>query len=527
MAMFEGMQRETRREYHNITGKSRGGKLRPVAIVQVNGHENGTISQKITVELDKVAGRLLSSVTFRVTTVAVPYAAMSALAYPSDENAGMQEILKNQLLKGVAMFSASDPETPISMASGINPTSTGGVKRVSTVNRLGHNAAVNFLRKRLYTYATEVPGTNTAITPALISETAMQKYSGVLDPDERINGQVNLQFASMNLPVVGVGFEANPVVGNFSVKTRTESSTAVNRQVAVNDSAGARRLAVETVGTDAASYRPNVYAQLNAATAGNVSLIDFYNAQTQDRIVREAREIASGNPVEGEEAVLYWAYGLSVDSQKYPYVIYETEGTFDQMRAMASDGQGLMDEVSVTGNTVSIKYTVPVGASELGMAVVTFLEVKPDENLVSVPHPFLSRAWLLENRLEAEMALDPVPVTMRQLYSDVPSGSEATVAFYTGLNETKRNYVNYGFARDTDLTTVENKNALWQLALPASVTPDNVIYPEDISHYPFVDQNAKVVLYNAETVVNLMTPIQFGPTPVETVEILSDEALLG
>jgi hypothetical protein len=119
------------------------------------------------------------------------------------------------------------------------------------------------------------------------------------------------------------------------------------------------------------------------------------------------------------------------------------------------------------------------------------------------------------------LALDPVPVTFRELDAACGAVNENTVAFYTGLNQLKTLYMNYGLSRMLNPTTVANKTAVWQLEVPLSVTPSSVLYPETLGHYPFADQNAEVVTYVVTSNAVLPTPMVVGPTPVETLSVIT------
>ena len=106
-------------------------------------------------------------------------------------------------------------------------------------------------------------------------------------------------------------------------------------------------------------------------------------------------------------------------------------------------------------------------------------------------------------------------MTIRELNADCDVGDEETRALYVGHNHLKKAYINYGFNRHMDLNDVANKTALWQLEVPMSVTPESVIYPDDLAHYPFADQLAEVCTYTISSVATVRTPMIFGPTPVE------------
>ena len=91
-----------------------------------------------------------------------------------------------------------------------------------------------------------------------------------------------------------------------------------------------------------------------------------------------------------------------------------------------------------------------------------------------------------------------------------------------------RQYQRASFIRGTDPTTIEHKNSIWQYALPLSVSPENILYPADISHAPFI-LNAPTddaVSYRCVSQASIASPMVLGPTPVERLAALADPALL-
>ena len=58
---------------------------------------------------------------------------------------------------------------------------------------------------------------------------------------------------------------------------------------------------------------------------------------------------------------------------------------------------------------------------------------------------------------------------------------------YTGYNALKRTYRTYGFNRFVNPDQVENKSQIWQLEIPVSVTPEIILYPAYLDHYPFAN----------------------------------------
>lgn len=509
-------QRNTRRESRTLVGRFRGGKLVPAMAVAVRGNEGGMLSQTVSYELDPIAGRMITPITAEMTAVFVPTAAIDAIKDPSAAYAGMAEVIREKLLSGNPLFGL-ETESEISKRCGVNPRSIGGVKKVNEMVRLAHNAAVNYLRQRKYVNATLLPANNIAITPALISQTVLERLNGVLDPDDRINGAVQLGLPSMLLPVEGLGFIGSVAA---SANNNVRESDGKNRNYTYGTGAvGANGLIAEATASGS-SARPKIFARLNGTTAGNVSLVDFYNAQKMDALTRVMREIVDENPEYGQEMVLRWAHGLSVDSGNVPFVIAERRVVFGRNIVGATDTTGIETDVMRSDMLAQINFTVPVPRTELGGIVITFLSIKPDETISSQPHPYLSDVWGAENFVADELALDPVPVTIRELDSDCLSTQESTVTLYTGLNALKQAYVSYGLCRQLDPTTVENKTAVWQLEVPLSVTPDSILYPDNLEHYPFADQLAEVCTYVISSQAVIQTPTIFGPTPVEELSVI-------
>lgn len=523
--------RNTRRESRNLAGRFRGGKLAPVMIVPFLPGESGMLSQRGTIQLDPIAGRLLTPITAEFISVFVPLeAAREALSGTPNSNTAVTEILRREILNG-PLFSVGS-ETDVTKRLGVVPISVGGAKRVSTLVGLSHAAAVNFLRKRAYPYATQVTGALNTVSPAIFSESVLQRFNAVLDPDDHVNGAVSLNIPSMRLPIDGLGIRGD-----------TTSSAATYANVPHRQTPGAAPVdpvnyarsadgswsetSMRVVGTTIATSRPDVYAIFDGAAAGGVSLTDFYNAEKQDALTRLFDEVRTEKSHAGEEAIWRFVNGLKLDESRYPFVLHESSRIFGDSYTKAQDGAGMESEISMTDSAVNFNFTVPVPTTELGGCVITFMTVKPDETILRQPHPILTRTWSLTNVAKESMILEPQQVLMRDVYADVASASETTPAFYAAHNELLKNYTNYGFTDATDLSTVEAKNAIWQIAVPASVTPDSVIYPETVPHYPFLDQTAEVAFYTISSEAVISTPKPFGPTPVETIAVIDSKNIFG
>ncbi len=518
--------RNTRRSARTLLGRYRGGKLVPVMAEAVRGNEGGFLSQTLMTELDPMPGRVVTPIVGEMIAVFVPVQAIDAIKDPNAAYAGMTEVIREKLLTGNPLFTL-ETEGEISRRCGVNPRSVGGVKQVNQMVRLAHNAAVNYLRQRKYHKATLVPHTNTAITNAIISQTVLDRLNGVLDPDDRINGAVALDLPSMQLPVTGIGFMGTPSLAASGTVVRETNGTTFTTDALDGIPAGSTTagVAIRSTGASAAALVPQIFAQLNATTAGNVSLTDFYNAERMDQLVRTMRQIVDENPEYGEEMVLRWAHGLQVDAGNVPFVIAEKREVYGRSLVGATDSAGIAAETMRSDLMLEMSFSVPIPKTELGGIIITFATLKPDETLANQPHPFLSDVWGIENFVADELALDPVPVTIRELDANCTTPQETTVALYTGKNQLKATYVDYGPNRHLNPTTIANKTALWQIQVPMSVTPDNILYPDNLSHYPFADQNAEVCTYTITSQAVIQTPMQIGPTPIETLAVIDQQTL--
>lgn len=512
------MRSTTIREARNIAGRFRGGKLWPAMMVAFKANEGGLLSQTATFELDPVQGRLITPVTGEFHMVYVPMQAMLALRDDLDPNAGITEVIRQKYLDGQPIFNLVD-EDDVSKAAGVMPRQIAGVKKVSEAAKLAHICAVNFLRQSLYTYATLLTKASTGVTPALLSSTALDMFNGVLNPDDHVNGMVSLDLTGYS--TVPINRDTNWVGAVPKAAADIEQLGGAAGYIQIGNAANTLSVQMQ-IPQDSYMLVDNT----NTAATG-FSLTDLYNAESMDRLTREMRAIIEANPVDGEEQVVRWAHGLRVDEAKNPFLLARRSVIFGQDLLKAMDGAGIEAETTQSRLMSRIAVTVPVPSTELGGVVVTFLVVKPDETLKEQPHPVLSDVWAFDNLMSEELQLDPVPVTGREVQASVPQANETTVMFYTGLNELRRTYVNYGWNRLVDPLTVDAKNAMWQYEIPASVTPENIVYPPDIEHYPFVDQDADIARYMLSSTLVGKSPIFVGPSPVETVSVIEDDDLFG
>ena len=59
------------------------------------------------------------------------------------------------------------------------------------------------------------------------------------------------------------------------------------------------------------------------------------------------------------------------------------------------------------------------------------------------------------------------------------------------------------------------ETSIWQIEVPASVTPETVLYPSPLPQTPFADTTAEVCTYGIKSMLTVGTPTIFGPAPVE------------
>ncbi len=518
--------RARRYEVLGNTGRTRGGKLEPVAFHAFIGSEGGMIRQDLKFELDPIPGRILTPIRAQVQNVFVPVQAMHELKNPDATLPGNDELIRQELLSGDALFGV-EPEHEISRRANVEPVSISGTKYVSETIRLAYICAVNFLRQRKYVKAKLLDTTRMTPAPAILSQTVLEMMNGVLDPEDRVNGAVNLT-GKIPISGIGVGVTTNdirPVVPKSYEQTPDLGiNTALDQAFTTEGDRHHVIIEAQPKHNAPEDWFPAIYADLSNNPV-DITLQDFYTAERMDALTREARRMIDANPVHGEQMVSRWAHGLSVDMGKQPFVMYEDQITFGDSTIRAMDGDNL-DKLQ-TNSTASWPLTLPVPKTEFGGVVVTLVAILPDETLPSQPHPILSREWVAPNYLADELALDPVPVIMRDINSEADPAEEEQVMMFVGNNHLKKSYVHYGFSREVDPTTVEHKTAIWQLEVPLSVTPDTVNYPENLDHYPFADQLAEVCTYQIDSVATVVTPLIFGPTPVEELAVIEDEDLFG
>lgn len=514
--------KSTRRWGTNHAGRLRGGKLVPLSAMAVEQSESGTVTQTVTLALDPISGSMITQIGVELVSVYVPNLAIHALDNPELDLADAPDLYRSKLLDGQIM-SGLELEGELTKRMNLKPKSINGQKKLRKSARLAYIAAWNYLARKKHREAEQKDKTEVGVLPALYSSTALDLLNGVLDPDDRINGQVNLDIPQVNLPVSGIGFggvNAGPGLVN-SQQTGKKTVNAHSRLIPYGE-AGSANLLVQT-DPEGGQY-PWIHALFDG-TSQSLSLDDLWRAERSDEITRALDDLMRRDPKYGEELALRMAYGVSMNMSAQPQVIYHSEQAFSKpVVQRATDGPSMDEEVrSHMAYRQSFSAVIP--STEFGGVVITMVAVKPDETLGQQPDPVFSEPLQRIDYIPEELTFDPRKVYVRDLDADCAQADENTVVMYTGLNQLMRNYSVHGLDRHVDPTTVANKNALWQIELPLSVSPGTVAYPDFVDHYPFVLNGPSVepINYHIAAFASFNTPRQFGPTPIENIDILEED----
>lgn len=503
----------------------------PVAAVPFHPGEGGVISQTIGAEMKPIAGRLVSDILMSVVSVYVPTLAIDKALNQDPTKAGNAEHLRATLAAGTSLFPLG-PENDITKRLAIEPIKIGGVLKTSTATHVAHNIAVNYLRRRMYHAATEVALTSTAITPALLSSTVLDRFNAVLVPEDRINGSVTLEG---QVPVTGIGFRSSsvgtapqgPLLSREANASTKSYAKALSTEGTLASNAGAHsnvNLIIEQ-DPDKPGW-PKIVADFDMGSNQSLSLKQFYLAEAQDKLIREFGRIMRERPYDGAKFIQRAVHGLELDTGTMPYVVFERSVALGAGVKSGMDGPSL--DVMQTNTDAEMSFTRVVPRSEFGGIVITFLSIKPEEVVSGQPHPGFSKEWGVINLAADDLRIDPEPVIRRQLDSSVPTVNENDVMFWVGPNHFEREYDRYDWSRDVDVLTVDHKSARWRYQIPIGVNPGNIVYPPDIDHYPFQlnGPTDPACMYIIKSVAEIGSPLKLGPTPVEDMQFIDDFSLV-
>ena len=185
------------------------------------------MSQSVTMDLDPVMGRMTTPINARFLSVFAPVQAMDLLKNPTNAYAGVTDVVREKLLTGAPLFGIQN-ESEVSKRCGVIPRRIGNVLKVSEMVNLAHNCAVNHLRRKAFWKASTILAANGVPTPAILEQSVLDRFNAVLDPDDRINGAVNLNIPSMQLPLSGIGRYNTQVSATPQVASITNTADATH-----------------------------------------------------------------------------------------------------------------------------------------------------------------------------------------------------------------------------------------------------------------------------------------------------------
>ncbi len=511
---FNG-QRRLRSWSNTHYGGMEAVKATPLAICRFNPDEGGTVRTDLNVMLAPVSGYMRSKAYVDVTQVFVPYQAIEKLELDEQEDAGVTEMTRRRLMAGQGI--GLEQRNVISDAANVHPKQTGDVRKVSKSVRLAYLCAVNHMRKVAYYAASQVPKTETAILPAVLTANVLERFNGVLDPERHIDGAINL---TGELPVKGL------VMSDTGTGVSTRNNTLETGEDEpqsttgwrVGDGAGINKLMVESIDTED-GRRPNVRVGMEGAA--ELTLRDMVESQKLDAIIRNFAKMIQDDPINGEEQVERALYGISVDYDHNCQVLYRKVHEVSAAHVRPTDGASVND---VSGHfELDTGFATLVPRSELGGQLVTLVSVKPLETVVRQPDPIQTESWALVNRVQDETQLDEVLVKRSDIETDMESTDTDTPVFWCGHNALKHEYSTQG-PNERLIPETELRSSMWTYEIPTSVTPGNVSYPADgVEMYPFFNHNGAHADFTIRQQAAISTTLAKGPTPIERIHLFEDE----
>lgn len=523
---FNG-QRRLRAWRNTHFGGMQAVKAHPLAICRFRPDEGGTVTTNLNVKLAPVSGYMRSKAYVDVIQIFVPYQAIEKLELDQQEDAGVTEMARRRLLAGQGI--GLEDESQVTRAANIHPISIGGQKRVTRTARLAYNCAVNHLRKHAYYSATQLNRTHVGIQPAVLTANVLERFNGVLEPERLIDGAINL---TGEIPVKGVARVGSNGVTHHNVAGAVEpvrpndgtaqlggvdaKSTTYPHAAKLWDGNQTIHVRMSENGV------PQIFADL--AGASEITLRDMIKSQKLDQLVREFAQMIQDDPINGEELVARALYGLSVDYDHNPQVMYRQVHELTAMHQRPTDGASIND-VSAHFE-LNARFATVIPRSELGGQLVTICMVKPVETLAKQPDPAQTEVWEVVNRVHDETELEEVLLKRSHLESSVTAANEDQDVFWVGHNALKHDYATQG-ANAQQVAQVEMKSSMWTYEIPTSVTPENVNYPENgINMYPFFNWNGAHAEYTISQVAAISTSLAKGPNPVERIQLFADDPAL-
>lgn len=519
--------RNKRNVYRKPYGKIGLAQLTPVHAEPVLPSEGGMYAVRGKFDAVPIPLAMESDVKLRVQTVFVPAVAIYATLNPDDENAGVDDLYRKRLQNLEEPFELEEAGV-ISNLCDIKPfKAQDGKLMVSSAIRGGHIAAVNYLRRDAYRKATQIDVTeqegldHDQVTPGLLSSTVLNRFGGVLSPDDNINGAISL---NGDIPVKGIGRHTSHTAAFTSnALIRETEGESVFENYVNSGISGEMRIETDEEG------RPQIYADFQA---GDVSLDQFRQAMQREKFTRQMAQILDAYPEYGEEIILRSAMGLSIETGKMPFKLYEAEKQMNVFKQRPMDGPSMGEVKSFI--SAEVAHAVMVPKTEFGGVVYTFVTVCPEERMAAQPHPIGTRGLGTFNFEADAMVEDPERIVVRQLDNNADDAVIDKDAMWVGHNHLYRNYTSSGFRQDIDVTTLDAQSVVFEYDIPTSVGPDNVMYSlNEVNAYAFnggltgADALNDLVDYRIEAQFIAATPIVYGPSPIEKIDAIEDYNIFG
>ena len=481
-------------------------KAHPLAICAFRPDEGGTVSTNLNVTLAPVSGFMRSKSYVDVKQIFVPYQAIEKLELDTQDDAGVTEMTRRRLMNGEGI--GLETEGEITKAAFVHGRNVSDVPKVTKTARLAYIAAVNHLRKVAYFNATMLTKTATAIQPATLTANILERFDGVLEPENLVDGAISL---TGELPVRGIGISNS---GNAPGSESTYSAVWTDGDGSYTSKTA--RYGASTM-LETVSGVPTASADLSGV--GEITLRDMMKSKKLDALIRSFAGMIKTDPIHGESAVERALYGISVDFDDDCHVMYDRVHELSAQHTRPTDGASINDVSAHFELNESFATLVP--RSELGGQLVTIIMVKPLETLQKQPDPAQTEAWTLVNKVHDELALDEVLLTRQDLESDVSTANQDASVFWVGHNSLKHKYMAQG-ANDQQIFGVEMKSSMWTYQVPTSVTAANVNYPDTIDMYPFFNWAGAHAEYTISQNAAISTGLARGPSPVERIQLFAD-----
>jgi hypothetical protein len=513
----------TRNEMHGIGHRIRAGVSIPTSAVKLKPNEGGIFRISGNLDIDAISGLVMSEMRLRMRTVYVPTAALMMLDNPDDEAAGDFEALQRALSSDTPLFDFEVPNV-ITKSMRLKGKDVGAGGKICKSVRLAYIAAMNHLATKLYFQAEQYPAGHMEFIPSTLTNTVLQRWLAVNDPNEKINGRIDLTLPTVQMDVEGVyrNYSGSAYLDTNSNFANKDGERFLNTSKLSGDAIATDFRIMDDDGNENPMNVPHMWTELTDASVGTLSLSDFTDAKRMDKIHRMFDAMIKENPAKAQEWIELFVHGFSFDNSKLPQLLNEEIITIGNPNIGVSTSPDNLDAVQ-SNYKQDGSYMVQVPKSTLGGVVITIMDFLPDEVIENQPSPLFTKPYLAENIIAEEFADEPVGIKLRDIDSD---SSSEVVQFYVGHNQLDRNVVNIGWDDNVNLNLLDNKHALFQYKIPLGVNPQSV-YMGDVDHsifdiYEVNGEPVPVATLMSQMIAQVSTLTQFGKPPIENYDILDN-----